>query len=108
DTTRFTEVGCDPTGGTNPPVATGQKVTASLQPCGSPTPTPTATATPSCTPGWVAGPDLPSVGVRMDCVLFPANGNFYGMGRRTPDPAGSDFTHPFEYDPGTNSWTTKS
>ena len=108
DPTRFTEFGCDPTGGTNPPVATGQKLTASLQPCGSPTPTPTATATPSCTPGWVAGPDLPSVGVRMVGVYFPANGKFYGMGGRSADTAGSDFTHPFEYDPGTNSWTTKA
>ena len=45
DTTVFTEFGCDPTGGTNPPVSTGQQLTASLQSCGSPTPTPTATAT---------------------------------------------------------------
>ena len=44
DTTVFTEFGCDPTGGTNPPVSTGQQLTASLQSCGSPTPTPTATA----------------------------------------------------------------
>ena len=30
------------------------------------------------------------------------------MGGRSSDAAGSEFTHPFEYDPGTNSWTTKS
>ena len=30
------------------------------------------------------------------------------MGGRSSDPAGRDFTHPFEYDPGDNSWTTKS
>ena len=66
------------------------------------------TATPSCTPGWVAGPDLPSVGVRMVGVYFPANGKFYAMGGRSADTAGSDFTHPFEYDPGTNTWTTKA
>ena len=47
NTTSFTEFGCDPTGGTNPPVATGQKLTASLASCGSPTPT--ATATPTAT-----------------------------------------------------------
>src|ERR1043166_2726625 len=28
------------------------------------------------------------------------------MGGRSADTAGSDFTHPFEYDPGTNAWTT--
>ena len=82
NTTLFTQFACDTTG-QSPPVATGQKLTASLQPCGSPTPTPTSTATPSCTPGWVAGPDLPSVGVRMVGVYFPANGKFYGMGGRS-------------------------
>ena len=30
------------------------------------------------------------------------------MGGRAADTAGSEFTHPFEYDPGTNSWTTKA
>jgi hypothetical protein len=62
-----------------------------------------------CAPsGWSAGPDLPSVGVRLVGVYFQANGKFYGMGGRSSDSAGSEFTHPFEYDPGTNSWTTKS
>ena len=65
--------------------------------------------TGGCTPqGWSAGPDLPSVGTRMVGVYFPANGKFYGMGGRASDSVGSEFTHPFEYDPGTNSWTTKS
>ena len=41
-------------------------------------------------------------------VYFPPNGKFYAMGGRRSDLAGSDFMHPFEYDPGTNSWTTKS
>ena len=41
-------------------------------------------------------------------VYFPANGKFYGMGGRSADTAGSDFTHPFEYDPASNSWTTKA
>jgi N-acetylneuraminic acid mutarotase len=61
-----------------------------------------------CTPGWSAGGNLPSAGVRLAGVYFPANGKFYGMGGRASDSAGSEFTHPFEYDPGTNSWTTKS
>jgi hypothetical protein len=29
------------------------------------------------------------------------------MGGRSSDSAGSDFTQPFEYDPGTNTWATK-
>src|SRR5436309_9815652 len=64
-----------------------------------------------CAPsGWSAGPDLnpPNGGVRLVGVYFQANGKFYGMGGRASDAAGSEFTHPFEYDPGTNSWTTKS
>ena len=62
-----------------------------------------------CQPsGWSAGPDLPSVGVRLVGVYFQANGKFYAMGGRSADTAGSDFTHPFEYDPSSNSWTIKS
>ena len=30
------------------------------------------------------------------------------MGGRSSDVAGSDFTHPFEYDPSSNSWATKA
>jgi len=59
-----------------------------------------------CAPsGWSAGPDLPSAGVRLTGVYFQANGKFYVMGGR--DASDVEFTHPFEYDPGTNSWTTK-
>jgi plastocyanin/N-acetylneuraminic acid mutarotase len=62
-----------------------------------------------CAPsGWSAGQDLPSLGTRLTGVYFQANGKFYAMGGRSSDLAGSDFTHPFEYDPGTNSWVTKS
>ena len=43
-TLRSRRYGCDTTGGTSPPVATGQALTASLAPCASPTPTPTPTA----------------------------------------------------------------
>ena len=52
--------------------------------------------------------NLPSVGVRAVGVYFPANGKFYAMGGRSSDLAGSDFMHPFEYDPATNTWTTKA
>ena len=30
------------------------------------------------------------------------------MGGRSADTAGSDFTHPFEYNPAANTWTTKA
>ena len=74
---------------------------------GGATPTPTPTATPaSCS--WAAGPSMPSVGTRMVGVFFPANGKFYAMGGRMSDSAGSEFTHPLEYDPVGNSWTTKA
>ena len=61
-----------------------------------------------CAPsGWSAGPDLPSAGVRLAGVYFQANGKFYAMGGRASDSAGSEFPHPFEYDPVANTWTTK-
>ena len=64
---------------------------------------------PICSPpSWNAGPDLPSPGVRSVGVYFPPNGKFYAMGGRSSDSAGSDFTHPFEYDPATNAWVTKA
>ena len=58
--------------------------------------------------GWSAGPDMPTVLVRAVGVYFQANGNFYTMGGRTSDLAGSDFQHAFEYAPGSNSWTQKA
>ena len=69
---------------------------------GSPTPTPTASPT-GCS--WSAGPDMPTVLVRAVGVYFPADGNFYTMGGRTADTAGSDFQHVLRYTPSTNSWT---
>ena len=53
--------------------------------------------------GWSPGPDMPSVGVRSVGIYFPANGKFYEMGGRSSDSTGSDFVHPFEYDPISNS-----
>lgn len=46
------------------------------------------------------------VGARFAGAFFPANGKFYAMGGR--DVSDVEFTHPFEYDPVSNSWTTKS
>src|SRR5882762_8843466 len=51
---------------------------------------------------------LPSTGARLVGVYFPANGKFYAMGGSSSNTAGSDFATPFEYDPSSNSWTTKS
>src|SRR5262249_45986244 len=41
-------------------------------------------------------------------VCVPASGKFYAMGGRSSDVAGSDFTHPFEYTPSSNTWVTKA
>ena len=76
----------------------------------SPSSTPTSTPTPTATAGqcnWSAGPNLPTPPtalVRAVGVYFP-DGNFYTMGGRTSDAAGSDFQHVLRYSPGSNSWT---
>ena len=58
--------------------------------------------------GWSAGPDMPTVLVRAVGVYFQPNGNFYTVGGRTSDTAGSDFQHVLQYSPGSNSWTQKA
>jgi len=60
--------------------------------------------------GWSAGGVLPSgtPGTRFAGVYFQPNGKFYAMGGRASDALGSEFTHPLEYDPNTNTWTTKT
>ena len=63
---------------------------------------------PTVPDGWAAGPNLISPTVRATGVYFPANGKFYSMGGRFADGVGNDFTHPFEYDPVSNAWTTKA
>jgi plastocyanin len=55
--------------------------------------------------GWSAGPDMPTVLVRAVGVYFQPDGNFYTVGGRTADTAGSDFQHALQYDPTSNSWT---
>jgi hypothetical protein len=68
----------------------------------------TYTEDPCPCPNWQLGPDLPTAGVRMVGVYFPTNNRFYAMGGRSGDTAGSDFTHPFEYDPSSDTWVTKT
>jgi hypothetical protein len=94
------------------PTATG---TPSATPTATATATATATvvpsATPTPTPGcpWSFGANFPAVGgVRAVGNYFPANGRFYAMGGRSADVAGADFTNPFEYNPGPNTWATRS
>jgi plastocyanin/N-acetylneuraminic acid mutarotase len=59
-----------------------------------------------CAPsGWSAGPDLPTVLVRAVGVYFQAAGNFYTVGGRTSDVAGSDFQHVLKFDTTSNTWT---
>jgi hypothetical protein len=69
----------------------------------SPTPTPSGTP-PACS--WAAGPDMPSTDTRPVGVFFADNGKFYVMGGR--DLNNVELTNPLEYDPGSNSWATKS
>ncbi len=57
-----------------------------------------------CNQGWQPGADMPSPGVRMVGVF---DGQFYAMGGRSMDGVGNDFTHPFGYDPRTNTWTIR-
>src|ERR1051326_7834828 len=75
--------------------------------CGASTPTATPTSTPTGTPAmcsWSAGPNMPTVLIRAVGVYFP-DGNFYTMGGRTSDTAGSDFQHVLKYSPSSNTWT---
>jgi Kelch motif len=58
--------------------------------------------------GWHAGPDMPSTAVRTVGVYFWPNDNFYAVGGRSMDGVGNDFTHPFEFNRGTNTWSIKS
>ncbi len=76
----------------------------------SPKNNPTGFVCMGCPPGitWRPGPDMPSTGVRMVGVYFHVNGYFYAMGGRSMDGVGTDFAHPFEYNPGSNTWAIKS
>jgi len=71
--TTFTQYGCDPTGGQNPPVSSGQAVIAScvggVTPTASPTPTPTLTPTPTPT-GTPTGCQFKVLIVNADCGIL--------------------------------------
>jgi hypothetical protein len=77
---------------------------------------------------WAPGNNTPSAAVRSVGVFYPGNfhhartppadfsgpavgppsGKFFAMGGRSSDASGSDFTNPFQFDPATGNWTTKS
>ncbi|MGA9343384.1 MAG: hypothetical protein WBV61_13750 [Rhodanobacteraceae bacterium] len=62
----------------------------------------------TCTPpgAWSTRADFPSPVVRAWGQFFPDDGNFYVMGGRSTDSAGSDLMQPSVYDPLLDSWTT--
>ena len=61
-----------------------------------------------CNDQWQVGADMPSTGVRMVGIFFSGNFKFYAIGGRSMDGAGNDFTHPFEYNRISDTWTIKS
>jgi hypothetical protein len=73
---------------------------------------PPAVSAQVCNPytngAWVAKTPVPTNIARAWGVFFPGNGNFYAMGGRQSDAAGSDFVNPREFNPTTNSWTVKA
>lgn len=56
---------------------------------------------------WETKAPLPTTLIRGWGQFFPGNGNFYVLGGRMDDTAGSDYLNPREYNPGTNTWTVK-
>src|SRR5947199_1210407 len=104
--------GPTPTPTATPTASPSATATATVTPTTTPTATHTPTATPTATPtstaagcSWSAGPDMPTPLVRAVGVYFPTDGNFYTMGGRTSDTAGSDFQHVLRYTPSTNTWS---
>src|SRR5687768_11859470 len=73
---------------------------------------PTAVSAQVCNPytqgAWVAKTPVPTNSARAWGVFFPGNGNFYAMGGRQSDAAGSDYVNPREFNPTTNSWAVKA
>jgi len=57
---------------------------------------------------WETKAPIPTAIVRAWGQFFPGNGNFYALGGRQSDTAGSDYLNPREYNPGTNTWTVKA
>jgi len=74
---------------------------------------PTDVSAQACNPyspqgAWSAKAPVPTPMSRAWGVFFPGNGNFYAMGGRQTDLAGSDYVNPREYNPTTNAWTVKA
>ena len=57
---------------------------------------------------WSAGTAFPTPMVRGAGVWFAPNGNFYVLGGRSTDSAGSELLSPREYNPVSATWTLKS
>jgi hypothetical protein len=57
---------------------------------------------------WAVRAPVPTPIVRAWGAFFPGNGNFYALGGRQTDAAGSDYLNPREYNPSTNTWTVKA
>jgi N-acetylneuraminic acid mutarotase len=83
----------------------GQGTATPTPPPATPSPTATACGAPA---HWMAGEPFPVTMVRGVGVWFPPNGRFYDMGGRQSDAAGSGLLNPYEYDPTTDTWITKT
>jgi hypothetical protein len=73
---------------------------------------PPAVSAQVCNPytqgSWVVKTPVPTPISRAWGVYFPGNGNFYAMGGRQTDLAGSDYVNPREFNPTANTWTVKA
>ena len=73
---------------------------------------PPAVSAQVCNPytqgAWVVKTPVPTNITRAWGVFFPGNGNFYAMGGRQTDAAGSDYVNPREFNPTTNTWAVKA
>ncbi len=65
-------------------------------------------ATPASAQAWTTGASTPAPVVRGTGAWFAANNRFYVLGGRSSDAVGSDYMNPMEYDPSSNTWTTKA
>src|SRR5262249_16252094 len=61
---------------------------------------------PTC--NWSPGPNMPSVIARHPALHFPPSGSFSPVSGCSPHRPGSEFLHPFKYDPANHKWTTHS
>jgi hypothetical protein len=72
---------------------------------------PAASAGGGCDPytqgSWALKTPVNTTAVRAWGTFFPGNGNFYVLGGR-PDDTGNELINPREFNPGTNTWTTKA